>query len=178
MKTLVVALLTLSLLSNSTVTQAKPNTCANIKEEIPSKKTVVRSFLKFNIRMKLPVNTRTMPWENGGILIVDNGTYKYLQCAEGNPHALGKGIFGVLISKGTKTYDVNKEIPNKPLRYIVATEDLQEIALRLVFYNNTVTDIKQIGEGSFGRTKEEAVEEVKDLLEIEKTVTAISHSTP
>lgn len=150
------------------------NNCIQFQEEPYSSETVIKKFPKFNIQIKVPKDAHAIQLANGDIFITDTGTYKYLKCIQNNPHALGKSTFGILISKGRKTYDINKELPNRNLRYISATQNLQEIVLRLVFYDNTMTDITLSGGGPL-TTKQEVEEEIKSLLEVEKAITAISN---
>lgn len=158
-----------------TLAEAKPRAkeCYDIKEEPPSPQTVVKKFPEFNIQIKMAKNTNAVKLKDGNILLVDNGTYRYLRCLQKNPYGLGKGIFGVLISKGDKDYPVNNQLPDRPSTYIVATQNYDRVALRFIFDNGN-TDISLYGGGPLEST-EDITEEIKSLVEIMKSVTFLSN---
>lgn len=172
-------LLTLAFFSNTTVALARPrvNRCYQIQEESLSKETVIKSFPEFNIQMRVAKNTNAVKLKDGSILIVDRGTYKYLQCLQNNPNGLGKGIFGVLISRGARQYDDYHELPNRPLVFLAAPKGLQEIVLRFIFYNNQMTDVSLYGGGPL-TSRQERQEHMRLLMELQKDVTVISNPIP
>lgn len=175
MKTLILILVTLGLLSNSTVAQTKPtyNNCLDFKEEALAKETVTKKFPKFNIEIKVPKNTNAIKLATGDIFITDRGTYKYLQCIQTNPNWGGKDTFGILISKRTESYPINEQLPNRPSTYIVATQNYNKVALRFIFDNGN-TDISLSGSGPLS-SQEEIKNEIRELLKIMETVTFLSN---
>ncbi|MFN6486271.1 hypothetical protein [Nostoc sp. DedQUE03] len=157
------------------VAQAQPlaSKCLGIKEETLSKKTIIRKFPTFNIQLEIAENTNAIQMTEGSILIVDRGTYKYLKCLETNGRVFGRDIFGLLISKGTESYPINEQLPNRPSTYIVATKDYKSMALRFIFDNGN-TDISLYGGGPL-ESKQEVKDELDSLLKILKAVTFLSN---
>ncbi|MEH2283649.1 MAG: hypothetical protein V7K90_20360 [Nostoc sp.] len=123
---------------------APPGKC-DFPEEPPSSTEVTATYPKFNIQMKIAENSNSMLLKNGDILIVDRGTYRFLQCLNKYPRAGGKDIFGILISRGSTSYSYQEPIPGKPNMFIVHNTDYLDgtnlsytIALRIVTSNTNL----------------------------------------
>ena len=144
--------------------------CFDIPDEENSKETVLRKFPQYGIQIKIPKNNHSVLLKTGEILIVDKGTYKYLQCLQNNPHALGKGITGILISDGNKVAPKNKfiiELRYGYNRFIVYTQDYSYVALRLLPGGKT-TDIS-----IFGSYQGEQEDDLRLLREISTMIELI-----
>ncbi|ALB39878.1 MULTISPECIES: hypothetical protein [unclassified Anabaena] len=180
MKSLVTSLLISAaiLLAATQSASARPNDCLQFKEEEPVKETIIRKFSEFDIQIEVAANSNAVLLDTGEVLIVDRGTYKYLRCLQNNPNALGKGIFGILLSKGSQ---VKYELYNaKSLhrvgydgRFIVYTKDHSYIAIR-VMNNQGDTYISLYGD-NFPKEEEAIKREVESLLVINKGVQVLEN---
>jgi hypothetical protein len=153
------------------------NKC-DFPEEPPSATEITVKYPKFNIQMKMAENSNSMLLENGDILIVDRGTYRYLQCY--NKYKTGgRGIFGTLITRGATGYSYQEPIPGKPNMFIVYNTDYVDgtnlsytIALRIVT-SKGLTDVSLYGGGGELVNKEEIANEIKNLKAIADAITII-----
>ncbi|NTW20283.1 MAG: hypothetical protein HGA42_12060 [Nostocales cyanobacterium W4_Combined_metabat2_030] len=148
-------------------------------EEPPSSTEVTATYPKFNIQMKIAENSNSMLLKNGDILIVDRGTYRFLQCLNKYPRAGGKDIFGILISRGSTSYSYQAPIPGKPNMFIVHNTDYLDgtnlsytIALRIVT-SKGLTDVTMSGQLDPLIDKKEIANEVKSLKAIADAITII-----
>ncbi|WP_414530241.1 hypothetical protein [Nodularia chucula] len=153
------------------------NQC-DFPEEPSSSTKITVNYPKFNIKIEMPDNTNSMLLENGDILIVDRGTYRYLQCY--NKYKTGgRGIFGTLITRGATGYSYQAPIPGKPNMFIVHNTDYLDginlsytIALRIVT-SKGLTDVSLYGGGGPLVHKEEIANEVRSLKAIADSITII-----
>lgn len=157
---------------------ATPGKC-DFPEEPPSSTNITVKYPKFNIQIEMAENSNSLLLKNGDILIVDRGTYRWLQCINKYPRAGGKGIFGILISRGTTGYSYQEPIPNKPNMFIVHNKDYLDgtnlsytIALRIVTPKG-LTDISLYGGVGPLVTKDEIANEVENLVAIAKKMNII-----
>lgn len=148
-------------------------------EEPPSSTEVTATYPKFNIQMKIADNSNSMLLKNGDILIVDRGTYRFLQCINKYPRAGGRGIFGTLITRGATPYSYQAPIPGKPNMFIVHNADYLDgtnlsytIALRIIT-SKGLTDVTLTGQLGPLTDKEEIANEVKSLKAIADAITII-----
>lgn len=161
------------------VSQKDDTNKCDFPEEPPSATEITVKYTKFNIQIKMADNSNSMLRKNGDILIVDRGTYRFLQCINKYPRAGGRGIFGILISRGTTPYSYQAPIPGKPNMFIVHNTDYLDgtnlsytIALRIVT-SKGLTDVTLTGQLGPLIDKEEIANEVKSLKAIADAITII-----
>ena len=160
------------------VSQKDDTNKCDFPEEPPSATEITVKYPKFNIQIKMAENTNSMMLKNGDILIVDRGTYRYLQCY--NKYKTGgRGIFGTLITRGATGYSYQAPIPGKPNMFIVHNTDYLDgtnlsytIALRIVT-SKGLTDVTLTGQLGPLIDKEEIANEVKSLKAIADAITII-----
>ncbi|MDB9374218.1 hypothetical protein [Nodularia sphaerocarpa] len=99
-------------------------------EEEPSEINRTVTLTDVGIRITIPVNTRVVKKNDGSIELMDNGTYKLIQCMnKPNSGVAGRGYISAIIEKITPEYFydyVIKEVPNKPQMYIASKTILPE----------------------------------------------------
>jgi hypothetical protein len=94
-----------------------------IEPESISKLTRSIQLKQFGIGLKIPANYRVMGLMDGSVSLVDNGTFKGLECLNKNPNACcGSGYSYVLISKSIEPFiysNVYNKLPGKDNVFIV-----------------------------------------------------------
>ncbi|AHJ27026.1 hypothetical protein PN465_22850 [Nodularia spumigena CS-584] len=94
-----------------------------IEAEYPSQLSRSIELQQFGIRLKIPANYRVIAKTDGSVSIVDNGTFKGLECFAKNPHAVGgSGYDSILIYKSSETFiysNVYNKFPGKDNVFIV-----------------------------------------------------------
>ena len=76
-----------------------------IEAEYPSKLSRNIELKQFGVALKIPANYRVMGLMDGSVSLVDNGTFKSLECFAKNPNAFGgSGYDSISIYKSSETF--------------------------------------------------------------------------
>ncbi|MEA5579628.1 hypothetical protein [Anabaena sp. UHCC 0451] len=94
-----------------------------IEAEYPSKLSRNIELKQFGVALKIPANYRVMGRTDGSVSLVDNGTFKSLECFAKNPNAVGaSGYDSISIYKSSETFiysNVYNKLPGKDNVFIV-----------------------------------------------------------
>jgi hypothetical protein len=94
-----------------------------IEAEYPSKLSRNIELKQFGVALKIPANYRVMGITDGSVSLVDNGTFKSLECFAKNPNAVGgSGYDSISIYKSSETFiysNVYDKLPGKDNVFIV-----------------------------------------------------------
>jgi hypothetical protein len=124
MKAILSGIILSFLICYPTLAQSRPGKLpfCNFPEEEPSEIKRTVTLNEVGIRITIPVNTRVVKRNDGSIELMDNGTYKLIQCMnQPNSGVVARGHISTIIKKVTPEYFydyVIKEVPNKPQIYI------------------------------------------------------------
>ncbi|MTJ30201.1 hypothetical protein [Aphanizomenon sp. UHCC 0183] len=105
--------------------KAEPSNLTNcgIEAEYPSKLSRNIELKQFGVALKIPANYRVMGRTDGSVSLVDNGTFKSLECFAKNPNAVGaSGYDSISIYKSSETFiysNVYNKLPGKDNVFIV-----------------------------------------------------------
>ena len=135
-----------------------------IEQESPSELSRRIELKQFGIALKIPANFRAIARTDGSVSLVDNGTFKGIECVARNPNAIGHGYdYEIEIYKSSENFlysNVHNKLPGKdnffivwkttPLNYIDDNYE-HEIKLRiktskgLIEIERTSADVKFTG---------------------------------
>ncbi|OBQ34031.1 MAG: hypothetical protein AN487_19075 [Anabaena sp. CRKS33] len=138
--------------------------CGIDEQESPSELSRRIELKQFGIALKIPANFRAIARTDGSVSLVDNGTFKAIECVAKNPNAIGHGYdYEIEIYKSSENFlysNVHNKLPGKDNVFIVwkttslnYTDDNyeHEIKLRiktskgLIEIERTSADVKFIG---------------------------------
>jgi hypothetical protein len=132
MKAILSGMLLSFLILYPVLSQSRPGKLpfCDFSEEEPSEIKRTVTLTDVGIKITIPVNTRVVKKNDGSIELMDNGTYKLIQCMnKPNSGVAGRGHISTIIEKITPEYFydyVIKEVPNKPQMYIASKTILLE----------------------------------------------------
>jgi len=154
--------------------------CGVVVEQDSKLKKTIR-LEKFGIAMQVPANYRAIAITDGSVTIVDNGTYKAINCHANHPNAVGSSYDYLSVYKSSENFlyaNVYDKVPDKENIFIIWKKTpidntykyyRHEVKLRIKT-NKGIVEIERI----FGEPVEDGsinVEEVlKVLLEIGKNI--------
>lgn len=155
--------------------------CSN-EPESPSKLSRTIELKQFGIALKIPANFRAIARTDGSVSLVDNGTFKSLECFAKNPNAVGaSGYDSVSIYKSSETFiysNVYNKLPGKdnvfivwkktPLEYEENTYD-HEIKLRIKTSNGLI-EIEGLSDLQFTGKLSDFDDFLQSLLEVVRDV--------
>jgi hypothetical protein len=94
-----------------------------IEQESPSELSRRIELKQFGIALKIPANFRAIARTDGSVSLVNNGTFKSLECFAKNPNAVGaSGYDSILIYKSSEIFiysNVYNKLPGKDNVFIV-----------------------------------------------------------
>jgi hypothetical protein len=117
MKTALLSLLLLVSLQSASLAEYEYNPRCNYPLEEPSKTTKTVKFPQYGIQMEIPDNWRSMLRTDGVIQILDNSTYKILQCPMKDRAASGYSSYWIY--KATKNYMKTIPLKRKGLYFVI-----------------------------------------------------------
>jgi hypothetical protein len=163
-------------LQSNTVSFAKEyNPKCNFEDEEASEVTKIVKFPQYGIQMEIPENLRTMLREDGTIEILNNSTYRILQCPLKDREGRGYTSYQVYKAKG----QYMKTVPiGKGLYFVVRSVKLgseeplyYEMAIR-VQTSVGLVDVS-IVEDRGAYSKDEVKEAAKEYLELAKMISLL-----
>ena len=175
MKTALLSLLLLVSLQSASLAEYEYNPRCNYPLEEPSKTTKTVKFPQYGIQMEIPENLRTMLRTDGTVEILNNSTYRILQCPLKDREGRGYSSYQVYKAKGQYT----KTVPlGKGVYFVVRSVKLGseeplyfEMAIR-VQTSVGLVDVS-IAEDRGAYSKEEAIEAAKEYLELAKMISLL-----